>query len=102
MHPHKLEFRDFSLADADVLRALHNQFLAADELLKDWWQRVSSGSTGRSKQVFQTARLEGRIVGFLRLVETNTNLLNLSLAVQSELSGQGISSSSSFETCETQ
>ncbi len=90
MHPGELEFRDFSAADTEALWSLHNQFLAADETLEVWQQRVSS--EGQRSQVFQTAWIEGRIVGFVQLVPIGADVLNLSLAVSGEWRGQGIGS----------
>ena len=86
----ELEFRNFSATDADALLSLRNHFQPADDPLEVWRQRDSS--SGQSKQVFQTARLERQIVGFVRVVESSAGVLNLNLAVQSGLRGQGIGS----------
>ena len=84
------ELREFSAADADALLPLRNQFQAADDSLEVWRQRDSSPD--QRQQVFQTAWLEGQIVGFVRLVESTADVLNLSLAVRGESRGQGIGS----------
>ena len=89
---HQLEFRSFSAADTNALRPLRNHFIAADDPLEVWQQRDSSVLIDQSKGVFQTARLKGQIVGFVRLVQINAGVLNVSLAVHNELRGQGIGS----------
>ena len=85
-----LELRDFGADDADALLPLRNQFQPADDALELWQQRDSSPD--QRQRVFQTAWLEGRIVGFVRMVESSADVLNLSLAVRDESRGQGIGS----------
>ena len=89
----KLEFRNFSAADTDALLwSLHNQFLKADEPLEDWLQRVSSPPVNQIKQVFQSAYLNGQVVGYIRISEIDPDVLDVNLAVRDEWRGQSIGS----------
>ena len=90
MQSSQLEFRDFSATDADALLPLRNHCQPADDPLEVWQQRDSSPD--QRQQVFQTAWLEGQIVGFVRIIESGADVLNLSLAVQGKRRGQGIGS----------
>lgn len=88
----QLEFRNFSPAEADALWSLHTQFLEADEPLEDWRQRVSSPPAEQLKQVFQTAHLGAQVLGYIRISEINSDVLDVRLAVRDEWRGQGIGS----------
>lgn len=88
----QLELREFGVADTDALWSLRNIFQATDDSLEVWRQRVSSPPAGAVAEVFQTASLEGQVVGFVRLARTNPDVLNLSLAMREEWRGLGIGS----------